>query len=138
MNILNDLVNEEISEFDCGPYIPYSLFIDCLIENGFDVTCCEENLFKIPNKEDHYIKWEVNSNNNVIIKLVNQIKFITVDISECLSTTVDLIVPEDFKDYNNKELLEKLVKEQIVLPSEEITKNSEDSWIIDDFCISIL
>ena len=69
MNILNDLVNEEILEFDCGPYIPYTLFIDCLIENGFDVTCCIDYLFKIPNKKDRYIKWEVN-NNNIVIKLI--------------------------------------------------------------------
>ena len=68
----------------------------------------------------------------------NQIKIITVDISQCLSATVDLIVPKDFKDYNNKELLEKLVEEQVVLPSEEIAKHSEDSWIVDDFCISVL
>ena len=37
-------------------------------------------------------------------------KMITVNISQCLSTTVDIEVPEDFEDYDNKELLEDFVR----------------------------
>jgi len=47
-------------------------------------------------------------------------KKISVDICQCLSTTVDIEVPEDFEDYDNKELLEDFVRDQIILPSEVI------------------
>lgn len=60
-------------------------------------------------------------------------KMIPVNISQCLSTTVDIEVPEDFEDYDNKELLEDFVKEQIVLPSEL----SPNCWYVDDFCVCI-
>lgn len=64
-------------------------------------------------------------------------KMITVNISQCLSTTVDIEVPEDFEDYDNKELLEDFVREQIILPSELTLKHSQDCWYVDDFCVSI-
>ena len=64
-------------------------------------------------------------------------KMITVNISQCLSTTVDIEVPEDFEDYNNKELLEDFVREQIILPSEVILEHSQDCWYTDDFCVMI-
>ena len=64
-------------------------------------------------------------------------KMITVNISQCLSTTVDIEVPEDFEDYDNKELLEDFVREQIILPSEVILEHSQDCWYVDDFCVSI-
>ena len=64
-------------------------------------------------------------------------KMITVNISQCLSTTVDIEVPEDFEDYNNKELLEDFVREQIVLPSELTLEHSQDCWYVDDFCVCI-
>ena len=64
-------------------------------------------------------------------------KMITVNISQCLSTTVDIEVPEDFEDYDNKELLEDFVREQIVLPSELTLKHSQDCWYVDDFCVCI-
>ena len=64
-------------------------------------------------------------------------KMITVNISQCLSTTVDIEVPEDFEDYDNKELLEDFVREQIVLPSELTLKLSSDCWYVDDFCVMI-
>ena len=60
-------------------------------------------------------------------------RIITVNISQCLSTTVDIEVPEDFEDYDNKELLEDFVREQIVLPSEL----SPNCWYVDDFCVMI-
>jgi hypothetical protein len=64
-------------------------------------------------------------------------KIIPINISQCLSTTVDIEVPEDFEDYDNKELLEDFVREQIILPSEVILEHSQDCWYIDDFCVSI-
>ena len=64
-------------------------------------------------------------------------KMITVNISQCLSTTVDIEVPEDFEDYDNKELLEDFVREQIILLSELTLKHSQDGWYVDDFCVCI-
>ena len=64
-------------------------------------------------------------------------KTIEVNISQCLSTTVDIEVPENFEDYDNKELLENFVREQIILPSEVILEHSQDCWYVDDFCVSI-
>lgn len=64
-------------------------------------------------------------------------KKLTINISQCLSTTVDIEVPEDFEDYDNKELLEDFVREQIILPSEVILEHSQDCWYVDDFCVMI-
>jgi hypothetical protein len=64
-------------------------------------------------------------------------KTIEINISQCLSTTVGIEVPEDFEDYDNKELLEDFVREQIILPSEVILDHSQDCWYIDDFCVSL-
>ena len=60
-------------------------------------------------------------------------KTIEVNISQCLSTTVDIEVPEDFEDFDNTELLKEFVREQIVLPSELIP----NCWYVDDFCVMI-
>lgn len=62
-------------------------------------------------------------------------KKITVNISQCLSATIDIEVPEDFEDYDNNELLEDFVREQIILPSEVILEYSPDCWYVDDFCV---
>lgn len=64
-------------------------------------------------------------------------KTIEVNICQCLSTTVDIQVPENFEDYDNKELLEDFVREQIILPSELLIGCSKDCWYVDDFCVSI-
>ena len=64
-------------------------------------------------------------------------KMITVNISQCLSTTVDIEVPEDFEDYDNKDLLKDFVRDQIVLPSELTLEHSRYYWYIDDFCVCI-
>ena len=64
-------------------------------------------------------------------------KMIIVSISQCLSTTVDIEVPEDFEDYDNEELLEDFVREQIILPSELTLEHSQDCWYVDDFCVCI-
>ena len=64
-------------------------------------------------------------------------KKLTINISQCLSTTVDIEVPEDFEDYDNNELLEDFVREQIILPSEVILEHSPDCWYVDDLCVVV-
>ena len=64
-------------------------------------------------------------------------KIITVNISQCLSTTVNIEVPEDFEDYDNSKALCDFVREQIILPSEVILEHSQDCWYVDDFCVMI-
>ena len=64
-------------------------------------------------------------------------KKLTINISQCLSTTVDIEVPEDFEDYDNNELLEDFVREQVILPSEVILEHSSDSWYVDEFWVGI-
>jgi hypothetical protein len=63
-------------------------------------------------------------------------KMITVNISQCLSTTVDIEVPEDFDETNNTALLN-IVYEQIILPSELTLDHSPDCWYVDDMCVSL-
>ena len=64
-------------------------------------------------------------------------KTISINISQCLSTTVDIEVPNDFEDYDNEELLKDFVREQIILPSEVILDHNQDCWYVDDFCVSL-
>ena len=64
-------------------------------------------------------------------------KVIGVNISQCLSTTVEIEVPKDFEDYDNEEILKDFVREQIVLPSEVILEHSPDCWNVDDFCVMV-
>lgn len=64
-------------------------------------------------------------------------KTIEVNISQCLSTIVNIEVPEDFEDYDNSEALCDFVREQIILPSEVILDHSQDCWYVDDFCVMI-
>lgn len=63
-------------------------------------------------------------------------KTITVNISQCLSTTVDIEVPEDFDETDNAALTN-IVYEQIVLPSELTIDYSPDCWYVDDVCVSL-
>lgn len=64
-------------------------------------------------------------------------KTITVNISQCLSTTVDIEVPKDFEDYDDSKALCDFVREQIILPSEVILDHSQDCWYVDDFCVTL-
>lgn len=64
-------------------------------------------------------------------------KVIEVNISQCLSTTVEIEVPEDFEDYNNSEALCDFVREQIILPSELTIDHSPDCWYVDEFCVCL-
>ena len=64
-------------------------------------------------------------------------KTIEVNISQCLSSVVEVQVPEDFEDYDNTELLKEFVREQIILPSELISKHSLEYWCVDDFWVGI-
>lgn len=63
-------------------------------------------------------------------------RIITVNISQCLSTTVDIEVPEDFDETDNTALTN-IVYEQIVLPSELTLDHSPDCWYVDDVCVSL-
>jgi hypothetical protein len=63
-------------------------------------------------------------------------KKISVDICQCLSTTVDIEVPEDFDETDNTALTN-IVYEQIVLPSELTIDHSPDCWYVDDVCVSL-
>lgn len=64
-------------------------------------------------------------------------KTIEVNISQCLSTTVDIEVPEDFDNYDNMNKLLEFVREQVILPSELVLEHSQDCWYVDDFCVNI-
>ncbi len=61
-------------------------------------------------------------------------KIIEVNISQTLSCTQYIEVPEDFDESDNK-ALEELVKQQIVLPSDLIYENRFYCWVEDDFCV---
>lgn len=63
-------------------------------------------------------------------------KVIEVNISQCLSATVEIVVPEDFDETDNA-ALELAVREQIVLPHEVAFKHSPDCWYVDDFCVGL-
>lgn len=64
-------------------------------------------------------------------------KQIEVNISQCLSTTETIEVPDDFEDYDNTELLKDFVREQVILPSELTLKLSPNCWYVDDFWVGI-
>ena len=64
-------------------------------------------------------------------------KMIPVNISQCLSTTVDIEVPEDFEDYNNSEALCDFVREQIMLPSDCLQNECYYQWNVDEFWVGI-
>ena len=60
-------------------------------------------------------------------------KKIEVNISQCLSSTQEIEVPDDF-EYDSVEL-EKYVRGQVILPSEILERNNNYEWYIDDFCV---
>ena len=62
-------------------------------------------------------------------------KTLEVNISQCLSTIVEIQVPEDFDEEKNS--LEEIVREQIVLPSELTLTHSQDCWYVDDFWVGL-
>ena len=64
-------------------------------------------------------------------------KTIEVNISQCLSTIVNIEVPEDFEDYDNSEALCDFVREQIILPSELTFQHSPNCWYLDEFWVGI-
>lgn len=63
-------------------------------------------------------------------------KIIEVNISQCLSSTERIEVPEDFEDYDNKEALEDFVREQVMLPS-DCLEHEGFWWNIDEFWVGI-
>ena len=60
-------------------------------------------------------------------------KTIEVNISQCLSSTQEIQVPDDFEYDQN--LLLYYVREQIILPSEIIFEHSDQVWYVDDTCV---
>ena len=63
-------------------------------------------------------------------------KIVEINISQTLSTTVKVILPEDV-DENDPMVLEQAVNDQIWLPSECIERESYDKWNVDDFCVCL-
>lgn len=63
-------------------------------------------------------------------------KVIEVNVSQCLSTTVEIEVPENF-DENDENTLKDIIREQIVLPSDLTEKFHEICWNVDDFCVCL-
>lgn len=71
-----------------------------------------------------------------IAPLNRKSKTITVNISQCLSTTVKIELPEEV-DEDDPMVLEQAVNEQIMLPSDYLECEGNYKWIIDDFCVTI-
>ena len=63
-------------------------------------------------------------------------KTIEVNISQCLSSTKQIKVPEDFEDYDNEDLLKDFVRDQIMLPSDYMTLENS-WWNVDEFWVGI-
>ncbi len=61
-------------------------------------------------------------------------KTIKVDISQTLSSVQEIEVPDDF-DETDSVALEKLVVDEIMLPSDCVTDLGYNNWIVDDFCV---
>ena len=62
-------------------------------------------------------------------------KTIEVNISQCLSSTQSIEVPDDFE--YDRDILMDYVREQVILPSEVILEHSDQAWYVDDFCVMI-
>lgn len=60
-------------------------------------------------------------------------KTIEVNISQCLSSTQTIEVPDDF-EYNEGELKE-YVKEQVMLPSDCVENEGYFDWYVDDLSV---
>ena len=58
---------------------------------------------------------------------------IEVNISQCLSTTKEIEVPDDYK--YDPVTLEQYVREQIVLPSDCLEVNGYFDWYVDDLSV---
>ena len=61
-------------------------------------------------------------------------KTIKVDISEVLSSTQEIEVPDDF-DEDDTKALEQIVKDTIMLPSDCLIDLGHYNWVVDDFCV---
>ena len=60
-------------------------------------------------------------------------KQIEVNISQCLSSTKTIEVPDDF-EYDPVEL-ENYVRAQVMLPSDLLIDDGHGEWYVDDFCV---
>lgn len=60
-------------------------------------------------------------------------KIIEVNISQCLSSTQKIEVPENLE--YDPVILEEYVRDQIMLPSDYLENAEDYKWYIDDFCV---
>ena len=60
-------------------------------------------------------------------------KIIEVNISQCLSSTQSIEVPEDFE--YDQEKLKEYVYDQIMLPSDYIQNEGYYDWYVDEMCV---
>lgn len=63
-------------------------------------------------------------------------KTIEVNISQCLSSTETIEVPDDFEDWDNTDVLCDFVREQIVLPSDCLDYQGY-WWNVDEFWVGV-
>jgi hypothetical protein len=63
-------------------------------------------------------------------------KTIEVNISQCLSSTETIEVPDDFEDWDNTDALCDFVREQIVLPS-YCLESQGYWWNVDEFWVGV-
>lgn len=59
---------------------------------------------------------------------------INVNISECLSSTKEIEVPDDYE--YDPVTLKDYVEEQIMLPHDILHEYDYYEWYVDDFCVS--
>jgi hypothetical protein len=60
-------------------------------------------------------------------------KTIEVNISQCLSSTQTIEVPDDFE--YDQEKLKEYVYDQVMLPSDSLEYEGYYDWYVDDFCV---
>lgn len=60
-------------------------------------------------------------------------KIVEVNISQCLSSTQQIEVPEDLT--YDPVILGEYVRDQIMLPSDYLEEAKDYNWYIDDFCV---
>ena len=58
---------------------------------------------------------------------------IEVNISQCLSSTQTVEVPDDFE--YDADILKEYVKDQVMLPSDCVLNEGYYDWYIDDLCV---
>ena len=60
-------------------------------------------------------------------------KKIEISISQCLSSTQEIEVPDDFK-YDKDKIMD-IIIENVILPSDCLIRLGYYNWYIDDICV---